>query len=102
MLPYKSITNFIDVHPKRSFFSSYLRDAEVSDPSCQGMTWGPCSPEPMRAPHERKTAKGCKCANGWSVKIGEAQFGNENLGENLKTQNTIFFEGFWEEGFFLN
>ena len=43
----------------------------VSDPSCQGMTWGPCSPEPMRAPHERKTAKGCKCANGWSVKIGE-------------------------------
>lgn len=43
----------------------------VTDPACQGMSWGPCSPEPMKHPHERLTAKGCKCSNGWSVKVGE-------------------------------
>ena len=43
----------------------------VTDTSCQGMSWGPCSPEPMRHPHVRTTGKGCKCSNGWSVKVGE-------------------------------
>ena len=47
---------------------------EVTDPACQGMSWGPCSPEPMKHPHERLTAKGCKCSNGWSVKVGEASW----------------------------
>eukprot|EP00435_Cladocopium_sp_Y103_P065917 s617_g28.t1 len=43
----------------------------VTDPACQGMSWGPCSPEPMKHPHVRMTAKGCKCSNGWSVKVGD-------------------------------
>lgn len=87
--------------PTHSLFSSYLRDAEVSDPSCQGMTWGPCSPEPMRAPHERKTAKGCKCANGWSVKIGEAQQSTRSFfwGETLK--HYFFLKDFGKDLFLM-
>ncbi|CAK9102668.1 unnamed protein product [Durusdinium trenchii] len=44
----------------------------VTDPTCQGLAWGPCSAESKNPhPHVRKTAKGCKCSNGWSVKVGE-------------------------------
>ncbi|CAE7742102.1 unnamed protein product [Symbiodinium pilosum] len=46
----------------------------VTDPSCQGMQWGPCAPGPVRHPKERVTRKGCKCANGWNVQVdGEVQ-----------------------------
>ncbi|CAJ1442405.1 unnamed protein product [Effrenium voratum] len=41
----------------------------VKDPSCQGMAWGPCAAAEKPAPPQRKTSKGCKCANGWSVNV---------------------------------